>query len=585
MKRQSRKKFRNEDVSGQAIQPRQFRLWPGMIIVTLQWLLRFALPEIIPGPTSEMIGVFGGFLGGIAVMVWWALFSRAPRFERWSAVVLMVIALAGSSRLTHESIATGYQGMMYFIFAIPVLSLAFVVWSMASRTLPDRSRRITMAATILLACGIWILLRSEGIRGGIGADLAWRWTRTKEERFISRSGDEPVVSGTVPGEWGSKAEWPGFCGPERNSVIHGVRIATDWSASPPAELWRRPVGPGCSSIAVQGDWLFTHEQLGDDEVVTCYRVSDGTPVWRHHDAARFWDSHAGAGPRATPALSNGYVYSFGATGILNALNARNGKVVWSRNACTDNREEVPGWGFSASPLVVGDVVITALGGNLVAYDRLTGAKRWNGPEGGKGYSSPQLMSIDNIEQVVFLCEYGAIGVTPADGKLLWKHDWQEERIVQPALTGEGDLLISAGGIKGLRRIEVKQDSGEWKTSERWTSVRLRPNFNDYVVHKDHAFGFDGPSLTCLDIGDGSRKWKSGRDGGQILLLAGQDLLLLLSEKGELVLVRAVPDRYTELARFKAIEGKTWNHPVLIGDLLLVRNSQEMAAFRLHTEGS
>ena len=159
------------------------------------------------------------------------------------------------------------------------------------------------------------------------------------------------------------------------------------------------------------------------------------------------------------------------------------------------------------------------------------------------------------------------------------------RIVQPALIANGDVLMSAGESNGIRRVVVAQGPGGWTIEERWTSFRLKPYFNDFVVHEGHAFGFDGRILTCIDVEDGERKWKGGRYGqGQLVLLPDQDVLLVLSEEGELVLVGAAPDRFAELARFPAIEGKTWNHPALVGDVLLVRNGREMAAFRLSPAG-
>jgi hypothetical protein len=207
------------------------------------------------------------------------------------------------------------------------------------------------------------------------------------------------------------AEWPGFRGPNRDGIVSGVRLETDWSASPPVQLWRRAIGPGWSSFAVDGDLLYTQEQRGDDEIVACYRVSTGEAVWRHSDPVRFWESNGGAGPRATPTLSNGRVYAFGATGILSSLDARSGAVIWSRNVATETGVEVPGWGFSSSPLVVGDVVIVAADATLAGYDAATGHKRWVGPVHRGSYSSPHRTTIDGVEQVLLLGGTGATSVS------------------------------------------------------------------------------------------------------------------------------------------------------------------------------
>jgi outer membrane protein assembly factor BamB len=357
-------------------------------------------------------------------------------------------------------------------------------------------------------------------------------------------------------------------------------IDTDWKGSPPQELWRRPVGPGCSSFAVHGELMFTQEQLGENEIVSCYDLDSGDPIWKYSYEARFWDSHAGAGPRSTPTLSEGRVYALGATGILTVLNMADGSLIWSRNAASETGIESREWGFASSPLVVNDVVIVALSGKLAAYDIQTGEPRWFGPDGGESWSSPHLLTLDGVEQVLFMSKSGATSFQPASGEVLWEHAWPGAQIVQPALCADGDLMISAGDAKGIRRISVVENSGEWSISERWTSMRLRPNFNDFVVHKGHAYGYEGFSLACLDLSDGTRKWKGGRYGGQILLLADQDLLLVLTEKGELALVEALPSGLNKLSSIQAVRGKTWNHPVLVKDVLLVRNTEEMAAYRL-----
>jgi hypothetical protein len=559
------------------------RLWPGVVIVALQWVGRFILPLVVP--EALLYGILGGVAGGLAIVVWWAFFSRAPRTERWGAIVLMIVALAATPLVLHESVATGMMGLMFLLYAIPVVSLAFVVGVAASRRLSDGPRRAVMATSILLACAVWALVRTGGITGGADSDFAWRWSQTPEERLLAQAGDEPAALPAAPVAAETEADWPGFRGPGRDGVVRGVQIKTDWSASPPVQLWRRPIGPGWSSFAVHGDLLYTQEQRGNNEVVACYKVSTGQPVWAHRDAARFYESNGGAGPRGTPTLSNGRVYTFGATGILNSLNAGDGAVVWSRNAASDTKAKLPGWGFASSPLVIGDLVIVATAGSLAAYDLVTGEPRWFGPEGGGGYSSPHRVTIDGVMQIVLMSEFGVTGVAPTDGTRLWEHPWKGAPIVQPAQTADGDLLVIEGDGGDLRRIAVAHGPGGWAVEERWTSYGLRPNFNDFVIHKGHAFGFEGGMLACISVENGEGKWEGGSYGyGQLVLLPDQDLLLVVSEKGEMALVGAVPDQFIEIARFPAIAGKTWNHPVLAGDVLLVRNGQEMAAFRLSLQG-
>ena len=597
-----------------------FRLWPGVVAVVLQWLAWFVVP--IVAPDAMIFGMIGGLVCGLAVLVWWLFFSRAPWSERIGAIVLMIVAVFATKPIVHQSIANAGMGMMMYIFSIPVLSLALVCWAVAARRLSSGPRRAWLVVASLLACGVFTLVRTGGITGDARSDLHWRWTQTPEERLLAEAGDDltapasapaadapekpfaapapaepppsaPIAAATpekppVPAAAEKRAIWPGFRGPNRDDVIHGVQIETDWSKSPPVELWRRKIGPGWSSFAVGGNLCYTQEQRGNDEVVSCYNLNTGNPVWKHRDAARFWESNGGAGPRATPTLSNGRVYTFGATGLLNALDARNGAIVWSRNAASDTGAKTPGWGFASSPLVVNDLVIVAASGRLAAYDAATGNPRWSAPARAGSYSSPQLMTIGGVAQVLLLTGTGVTSVAPANGKLLWEHGWPGTPILQPARTSDGDVLITTGDMSGgvgTRRIAVAHGSGGWTVEERWTSAGLKPYFNDFVVHKGHAFGFDGSILACIDLKDGARKWKGGRYGhGQLVLLPDQDVLLVLSEEGELALVGAAPDQFTELARLPAIEGKTWNHPVLAGDVLLVRNGEEMAAFRLSLAG-
>jgi outer membrane protein assembly factor BamB len=622
---------------------RPIRLWPGVVAAVLLALLWFVIPVVLPA--ADSFAAIGALAAAVAVVLWWLFFSRVPWSERVGAILLAIVGLVAIRRAVHESIAGGMMGMMLFIYAVPVLCLALVAGAVVGRGLSTGLRRAAMAAFILLACGVFALVRTGGMMG-FHSEFHWRWTLTPEERLLAQTAGEkdpvpppapaaapavapsldltpgapadsaparpadpstgsgssraqpnddparvtaPTATAVAPKDPETKAEWPGFRGPERDNIIRGVRIATDWSKSPPVELWRRPIGPGWSSFAVHGNRVYTQEQRGDDEIVSCYDLKTGAPVWRHRDPARFWESNAGAGPRGTPTLGNGRVYALGATGIVNALDAVTGTVVWSRNAASDTGAKLPGWGFSGSPLVVDQSVIVAASGRLAAYEVTTGTLRWSAQTGGGGYSSPQLATIDGVAQILLLNSSGAASVAPADGKLLWKHEWNSDGIVQPAVIGGRDVLIgsgSGGAEVGVRRLAVARGSDGWRVEERWTSNGLKPYFNDFVVHNGHAFGFDGAILSCIDLTDGKRKWKGGRYGqGQMILLPDQDVLLVLSEEGELALVQANANHFTELARFPAIEGKTWNHPVLVGNVLLARNSEEMVALRLSTAGS
>jgi len=574
-------KMKNSKNGTATITQKPLRLWVGISIVALQWTIRFILPLI--APDTMAFSIFGGLILSLFVFVWWLFFSRVQMVERWTAFFLIILAFFATAQMIDKSIATTMMGMMFTLYFFPVICLALVVWSVASSYLAVVPRRIALIATILLASGFWILLRTNGMDGQGHQYFAWRWAQTSEENIMAKTDNAFSKIQVDSAFMVSEAEWSGFRGSKRDGIVHGVKINSDWTKYPPTEIWRRSIGPACSSFAVHGNLLYTQEQRGEFEMVTCYNLQNGKPVWLHRDSTRFWDSHAGAGPRSTPTLSHGRVYSSGATGILNVLDAFDGKLIWSHNAANDTKVKIPGWGYTASPLVTDGVVIVAIAGQLLAYDTVTGNLMWTHPDGGESYSSPHLMKIDGVNQILFTNNSGLISIDPKDGKKLWNLKWTGVPILQPAQINESDFLVgqvSESGGTGMLRINVKQYADTWKINEYWKSNKFRPYFNDFVVHKGHVYGFEGPALVCMDIEKGERQWKGGRYGGQLLLLEDQDLLLLISENGELALVNAQPDKFKEITRFPGIKGKTWNHPVVVGNVLVVRNSEEMAAFKL-----
>lgn len=593
---------------------RPLRLWPGIAIVALVWLTRVAAPLVGVSPWTEfLLRILGGFAGALAVLIWWLAFSRASWSERAGVVAAVVAVLAAT-------LALGDPSMLVWVlwYAAPVLSLALVVGAVVGRTLSDRKRLLVMAVAVVLPGAAAQVLRISGSAGHGAAAFAWRWTETPEQRLLGRSDEpretalrEPVAAGAPTAVVTSTAKrdplvgaatpthppaaipventarlirWAGFRGADRNGTVPGVRIDTDWAVSPPVSLWRRPVGPGWASFAVRGNVLYTQEQRGDEEIVSAYSLTTGEPVWRHRDRVRLNDPMGGPGPRATPTLAGDRVYTVGSTGILNALVAESGAVMWSRDLPMDLGTTIPTWGYSSSPLIVADLVVVAVGGTLAAYALADGQPRWVGPAGGDSYSSPQLATIDGVSQVLLPTTTGTTSVAPATGKALWTQPWNTRLplmpIVQPAVA-DGNTVLIGDNSSGLRRLAVTHRDTAWTVAERWVSNRLKPYFNDFVVHRGHAYGFDGALLAAVDLANGERTWKGGRYGqGQLVLLPDQDVLLVVTEDGDLALVKAVPDGFTEIARVPALSGKTWNHPVLVGDILLVRNGEEMAAFRL-----
>lgn len=601
--------------SKELVERKPLRLWPAFVIIGIQIAGVALAPLLFEDPMLVGIGTVVG--GAVLIVLWWLLFSRAPWLERIGAIVLMIPLTLLTKRVADISIAGAGQGFLVYIMTVPLLAFGLVLWAASTRRLNTGARRAALVAILLVACAPILLIRTDGVGGP--NPFHWRWTPTAEEILLAQA-NEPVVpppaapveapktpapepkaednpkptpvtseaktedAPAPPPRSLPKPEWPGFRGALRDGIVRNIRIETDWTASPPTELWRRPIGPGWSSFAVRGDLLYTQEQRGEEEMVSCYRVSTGQPVWRHSDRVRFYESNGGAGPRGTPTVHGDRVYAVGATGILKVLDATTGKRVWTKNIAEDTKRAVAYWGIASSPLVVNDLVIVANAATLVAYDIASGDLRWKGPSYGASYSSPHLVTLDGVEQVVLLGGPGAISVAPEDGTVLWIHKWEPGPMVQPAMTEDGDILVNnvtaTGGV-ATRRLHVTKGADGWNVEERWTSTGLKPNFNDFVVHKGHAYGFDNNILAAINLETGQRVWKGGRYGnGQLVLLQDQDALLVTSEDGELALVSATPDKYTEIAKMRIFESKTWNHPVIVRDLLLVRNGEEMAAFKL-----
>jgi outer membrane protein assembly factor BamB len=280
------------------------------------------------------------------------------------------------------------------------------------------------------------------------------------------------------------------------------------------------------------------------------------------------------------------MYVAGSTGAFLRLNPLTGKIIWKKELTQLADSKIPMWGFSGSPLVVGGMVIVYGGGGekgLLAFDTASGVLRWSAPCPINSYGSPQLNRLLGEDSVLMLSASGIELVDPANGKRRLDYEWKipQYRALQPHVVGSDTILLPTGMNMGTRAIRLKKTDGAYAAEELWTSRQLKPDFVDLVSYEGYAYGNDGGILTCIDLKTGERKWKGGRYGkGQILLLENSSLLLILSEQGKVVLVAAEPGEHREVASFQALEGKTWNHPVVVGDRLYVRNAQEAAAYRL-----
>lgn len=379
--------------------------------------------------------------------------------------------------------------------------------------------------------------------------------------------------------------WTDFRGPRRDGRYDEMTVLTQWPANGLTPLWKQPIGVGYASFVVADGRAFTVEQRRGQEVATAYDLATGREQWKQGWNALYSDS-TGDGPRATPTWDNGRLYALGATGELRCLDAKTGRVVWGRNILSENQASNLQWAQSASPLIVDDKVIVLPGGpsgkSVVAYNKMTGAPVWKSQGDTQAYVSPMLVSLAGRRQILVVSSSRAFGLAPEDGSLLWSHTWDTDmgiNVSQPIVVDNNRFFISSGYGKGAALVELSGSGNKFTTRTLWENINMKNKFNSSVLYEGHVYGLDEGILTCLDVNTGARKWKGGRYGyGQVILASGH--LIVMSESGELALVKASPDQYTEVAKFKALEGKTWNYPAIAGGRLLVRNANEMAAYNI-----
>jgi outer membrane protein assembly factor BamB len=472
---------------------------------------------------------------------------------------------------------------------LPLLGLALIVlWFLLSGRFSGRLRLGVLGGLVVLGLAAKAALRVDGTTDGRGLPrLVWRWQSPQTAAAaLELKTDPPSSVAEIPVPAGA-ADVPQFFGAKRDGTVPDPGLARDWTAQPPRQLWRQPIGAGWSAFAVWGGCAYTQEQRGEQELVTCYELATGRLLWAHADAARFTQWQGGEGPRATPTLHQGRVYAYGATGLLNCLDAATGRPVWQRAVLKEQRLENIEWGVSASPLIVGDQVVVT-GGQprgpvLFAYRLADGAPVWQAGDDAATYASPLLATLAGRTVILANHARALTAHDPATGAVLLEHAWGVEKwpkASQPVVLPGDRVFVSAGYGMGCQMLRVTAGSGGALSAEvLWSGMKMKTQFNSPALHEGHLYGLDDGRLACVVAETGDRLWKEGRfASGQTLLAGG--LVLVQSEPGPVHLCAADPTGFRELGRLEALSSKTWNHPVLAGRYLLLRNDREAACYEL-----
>jgi outer membrane protein assembly factor BamB len=551
--------------------------------------------------------------------------TNSTRLPRW-LVVAAPIALLTLGAAVEGYIWSRYDDdatrrVMLTWKSVPFWVLGLLAcWTFLSG-LRWKTRLVGLALLAVAAIAFGAAFRLKEFSGDMIPHFEARWQRSAEQRAAEYWRNQQGETANASPKQGPLVEmltiqpndWPQFNGPRRNGRADTVRIRPGWEKTqpsklsdfeqrPPQQLWRHPVGAAWSSFAVVGDFAFTQEQRGPDEAVVCYDAQKGGQLWAHLDRdTRFEQSMGGVGPRATPTVYDSRLYTFGATGILNCFAARTGALLWTKNAVEDAGVKPLAFGMSGSPLVYDNLVVVNPGGArqaidgtetsgraLIAYDRLTGRQVWAAGDCQAAYASPILTTLGGVKQVVIYDALGAAGHDAASGKQLWRTPlWTNEshnNIAQPIVGtdagAEGTVFLSSGYGTGSVLFDVTKSGDDWTVIKRWSAPnKFKLKFNSGVARDGIVYGLDEGILAGFDLSTGHELWKSGRYGyGQVLMF--ENLLLVISEDGDAVFLDVSSSKPQEIARFHAIDGKTWNHPAYSNGRLYLRNAEEAVCYDL-----
>ncbi len=480
---------------------------------------------------------------------------------------------------------------------ILTVGLALLTWLsmcvvLTRSALPRLVWRLWFAAPFVLFGVGWACLELERVDGELRPQFRLRW---RAQEALPTATTNVAPSGLSTAE--SPTDFPQFLGPLRDGRLPNVMVEEDWTQHPPEIRWKQTIGDGWSGFAVQGDLAITMEQRDEQEWITAYSIDDGALQWYHAIDGKHTDALGGTGPRSTPAIHDNHVYACSAVSQLVCLELESGNLIWSYDlleaaeATQEEFEAAVTWGRSGSPLIVDGRVVMPLGGaagsaqTLLALDANTGQQLWRSGDDQISYSSPMLVELGGIPQILLISEKKLAAYAPDSGAELWSTPWPsnsngDASVSQPVVLEGQRLLLSKGYGQGAQVIEVVQEADQWSVNTVWTSSRvLKTKFTSCVVREGYAYGLSDGILECVDLSTGKRAWKKGRYRQGQLLLVGKHLLVS-AEIGTIVLVAADPAEFRELATLPVIGDVTWNTLTLSGNRLLVRNSDDVACVHL-----
>ena len=387
---------------------------------------------------------------------------------------------------------------------------------------------------------------------------------------------------------GVAADWPQWRGPARDGLIAGLAPRTSWPESlKPA--WKLTVGVGHSSPVVVGDRVFQFSRIGDDEIVQALDLASGKSVWRQSYAAPYTMNMAamshGKGPKSTPLVDGGRIFTLGISGILSAFDAATGRVLWRKEFGAQFKETSPLFGAATSPVIDQGRLIVYVGGNgngaLTAFNPATGAVLWAFKGDGPAYASAIAAELAGVRQVVTLSDSNLVGVSADKGELLWKLPFTTEYVqnaVSPVV--RGDLVIYTGLEHSVKAVRIVRSGAAFAAQPVWENAEVASYMSSPVVAGDRVYGLSHKKkgqFYCLDALTGKTIWLSeGRQGDNAALLAGGGALFLLTTESELLVANAAGASFSVLKRYSVAASPTWAHPVVLGEGVLVKDAESLA---------